>query len=50
MKTQFPQVGDGIRKGKALTKEIEADLKRGIEDYKKVAKVAPEKGITKKDL
>src|SRR3954464_11475056 len=50
MKTQFPQVGDGLRKSKALSKEIEADLKRGIEDYKKVAKVEAEKGITKKDL
>jgi F-type H+/Na+-transporting ATPase subunit alpha len=39
MKTQFPQVGDGLRKGKVLSKEIEADLKRGIEDYKKAAKV-----------
>src|SRR5881392_902689 len=29
MKTQFPQVGDGLRKSKALSKEIEADLKRG---------------------
>jgi F-type H+-transporting ATPase subunit alpha len=39
MKTQFPQVGDGLRKGKVLSKEIEADLKKGIEDYKKAAKV-----------
>jgi F-type H+/Na+-transporting ATPase subunit alpha len=50
MKTQFPQVGDGLRKGKVLSKEIEADLKKGIEEYKKTAKTASEKGITKKDL
>jgi F-type H+-transporting ATPase subunit alpha len=39
MKTQFPQVGDGLRKGKVLSKEIEVELKKGIEDYKKAAKV-----------
>jgi F-type H+-transporting ATPase subunit alpha len=50
MKTQFPQVGDGLRKGKVLSKEIEADLKKGIEDYKKTAKVDSEKGIKKGDL
>jgi F-type H+-transporting ATPase subunit alpha len=50
MKTQFPQVGDNIRKGKVLSKEIEADLKKGIEEYKKTAKVAAEKGIKKGDL
>jgi len=36
MRTQFPQVGDALRAGKAL-KDIEADLKRGIEEYKKRA-------------
>ena len=35
MKKQFPQVGDKIEKEKVLSKEIEADLKRGIEAYKK---------------
>jgi hypothetical protein len=50
MKVQFPQVGDGLRKGKVLSKEIEADLKRAIEDYRKVAKVEVEKGIKKGDL
>jgi F-type H+-transporting ATPase subunit alpha len=50
MKTQFPQVGDALRTGKVLSKEIEADLKRGLEDYKKVANVGAEQGITKKDL
>ena len=29
---RYPQVGDALRSGKALTKDIEADLKRGIED------------------
>src|ERR1043165_2616584 len=50
MKVKFPQVGDALRGGKAL-KEIEADLKRGIEEFKKTAVVAkPAAGITKKDL
>jgi F-type H+/Na+-transporting ATPase subunit alpha len=35
MKAQFPQVGDGIRSKKELSKDIEADLRRGIEAYKK---------------
>ncbi|MEO6877105.1 MAG: F0F1 ATP synthase subunit alpha, partial [Gemmatimonadaceae bacterium] len=35
MITKFPQVGDGLRTGKVLTKEIEADMKRGIEEFKK---------------
>jgi F-type H+/Na+-transporting ATPase subunit alpha len=50
MQTQFPQVGENLRKGKVLSKEIEADLKRAIEDYKKVAKAGGQQGITKKDL
>jgi F-type H+-transporting ATPase subunit alpha len=33
MKAQFPQVGDTIRTSKALSKETEADLKRGIDAY-----------------
>ena len=33
--TQFPQVGDGIRTSKALSKEHEADLKRAVEQYSK---------------
>jgi F-type H+-transporting ATPase subunit alpha len=36
MRTQFPQVGDAIRTSKALAKETEADLKRGIEAFQKV--------------
>jgi F-type H+-transporting ATPase subunit alpha len=35
MKAQFPQVGDKIRTEKVLSKETEAELKRGIEQYKK---------------
>src|SRR5215510_8615007 len=50
MKTKFPQVGDGIRTGKVLTKEIEADLKRGIEEFKKTTAVTKPGGITKADL
>jgi len=34
---QFPQVGERLRSEKVLSKEIEADLKRAIEEYKKVA-------------
>jgi F-type H+/Na+-transporting ATPase subunit alpha len=34
---EFPQVGDAIRKQGVLSKEIEADLRRGIEAYKQVA-------------
>jgi F-type H+/Na+-transporting ATPase subunit alpha len=33
MAKQFPQVGEGIRTGKVLSKEIEADLKRAIQQY-----------------
>ena len=46
MGAKYPQVGDGIRTGKTLTKEIEADLKRGIEDFKKTFSVAKPAGIT----
>jgi F-type H+-transporting ATPase subunit alpha len=35
MAATYPQVGDGIRQAKDLTKEIEADLRRGIEAFKK---------------
>jgi F-type H+-transporting ATPase subunit alpha len=37
MGTQFPQVGERLRSEKVLSKEIEADLKRAIDEYKKVA-------------
>jgi len=38
MTLQYPQVGEGIRKEKALSKDIEAALKQGIDAYKKVAR------------
>jgi F-type H+-transporting ATPase subunit alpha len=53
MATKFPQVGEGLRTGKVLTKEIEADMRRGIEEFKKTfapAKGAVAAGITKADL
>jgi F-type H+-transporting ATPase subunit alpha len=37
MGAQFPQVGERLRSEKVLSKEIEADLKRAIDEYKKVA-------------
>ena len=50
MAANYPQVGEGIRTGKTLTKEIEADLRRGIEAYKKTTLPAKPAGITKADL
>ena len=35
MDAQFPQVGDRIAKEKVLSKETEADLRRGIETFTK---------------
>ena len=37
MGTKFPQVGNAIRGERAISKESEAALRRGIEEYKKVA-------------
>jgi F-type H+-transporting ATPase subunit alpha len=37
MAAQFPQVGERIRSEKVLSKETEAELRRGVEQYKKVA-------------
>ncbi len=34
MKAQFPQIGDAIRKEKVVSKDTEANLRRGIEQYK----------------
>ena len=34
-KAQFPQVTDSIRTTKALSKDMEADLKRAIEQFSK---------------
>jgi hypothetical protein len=36
MATKFPQVGNAIRTEKAISKETEAALRRGIEEYKKM--------------
>jgi F-type H+-transporting ATPase subunit alpha len=34
MKAQFPNVGEAIRKDKAVSKETEAELRRAIDQYK----------------
>src|SRR3982751_6260681 len=34
MAARYPQVGDGLRQGQDLSKQLEADLRRGIEAYK----------------
>ena len=38
MKAQFPQVADKIRSEKAISKDTDAELRRGIEQYKASAK------------
>jgi hypothetical protein len=35
MRAQFPQVADKIKNEKKISDTTEADLKRGIEQYKK---------------
>jgi len=50
MAASYPQVGEGLRSGKTLTKEIEADLRRGIDAYKKTVTPAKPAGITKAAL
>jgi F-type H+-transporting ATPase subunit alpha len=37
MAAQFPQVGERLRSEKVLSKETEGDLKRAIDEYKKLA-------------
>jgi F-type H+/Na+-transporting ATPase subunit alpha len=37
MAAQFPQVGERLRTERTLSKEIEADMRRGVEEYAKVA-------------
>ena len=37
MAAQFPQVGEALRKERTLSKDTEAALRRGIQEYKKVA-------------
>ena len=39
---KYPQVGDGIRKTKDLSKDLEEALKRGIDEYKKMANLSTE--------
>ena len=43
MAAQYPQVGERIRTEKALSKETEADFKRGIDEYRKTASSGAEK-------
>ena len=43
MAAQFPQVGERIRSEKAISKETEAELRRGIEEFKKSAPAGSEK-------
>jgi F-type H+-transporting ATPase subunit alpha len=43
MNASFPQVGDGLRQAKDLSKELEADLRRGIDGYKKTTGKRDEK-------
>jgi len=50
MAKSYPQVGENLRTGKTMTKEIEADLRRGIEAYKKTVPAPKAAGITKADL
>jgi F-type H+-transporting ATPase subunit alpha len=44
VRAQYPQVGQAIRKEKALSKETEADLKRAIGQYKEIASSQAERG------
>ncbi len=37
MTTKYPQVGEALRREKALSKDTEQALRRGIEEYKNVA-------------
>jgi F-type H+-transporting ATPase subunit alpha len=50
MSRSWPQVGNGIKTGKVLSKEIEAELRKGIEAFNKTWKPASATGITKADL
>jgi F-type H+-transporting ATPase subunit alpha len=37
MATSYPQVADGLRQSRDLSKELEADLRSGIDAYKQIA-------------
>jgi F-type H+-transporting ATPase subunit alpha len=50
MARSYPQVGNGIKTGKALTKEIEAELKTAIDAFNKTWTSTKNAGITKADL
>jgi F-type H+/Na+-transporting ATPase subunit alpha len=50
MTASYPQVGEGLRTGKVLSKELEADLRRGLDAYKKTVVAPKPAGITKADL
>jgi len=42
MKARVPQVGDKIRSEKVISKDTEAELRRGLEEYKKLATTGAE--------
>ena len=48
MHTQVPQVGDAIRKERAISKQTEEQLRRAIDGYKRVAGRAP--GAAERDV
>jgi F-type H+-transporting ATPase subunit alpha len=50
MAAEFPQVGERIRAEKALSKETETELRRGIDQYKKVAAAAYEEKFAAANL
>ena len=49
-RAQFPQVGNNLKTGKVLSKEIEAELKQGIDAFNKTWTASKNTGITKADL
>jgi len=50
MSRSYPQVGNGIKTGKVLSKEIEAELKTAIDAFNKTWTSTKNTGITKADL
>jgi F-type H+/Na+-transporting ATPase subunit alpha len=50
MSGQYPQVLERLRNEKALSKETEADLKRGVEAFKQVFGKGGEPKLTAKSL
>jgi F-type H+-transporting ATPase subunit alpha len=45
MAAEFPQVGERIRTEKALSKETETELRRGIEQFKKIFAAAQDEAL-----